>query len=255
MLQIPLTQQLIAGYLLALVRAVAWLFVCPPFGSSRLVPNQVKIGFAGGLAVAMGPAIAKAGVPLDASPLITAAALQAFTGITLGFLGFLMFAALQAAGGLVDMFSGLTMGQMFDPMSGASASVFGRFYNVVAITLLFAIDGHALLVRGFLRSFEAAPMTSLSMNVVARVFTHHLGSFLLAAVEIAAPLLAALFLAEVALGLLGRAAPALNILVLGMPAKILLAILLVGIALPLLPGAVHSIVNDIAGDSVRLVRG
>src|SRR3546814_9597415 len=70
----------------------------------------------------------------------------------------------------------------------------------------------------------------------------------LAAIEIAAPLLAALFLADFALGLLSRAAPEMHVFVLGLPVKILLTLTLTGLALPLLPGAVSTLTDRIVHD-------
>ena len=77
------------------------------------------------------------------------------------------------------------------------------------------------------------------------MLTLHIGTFILAAIEIAAPVLAAMFLAEVALGLLTRAAPQLNPLQLGLPLKALLALMLTGLALPLLPAILPNLVRDV----------
>jgi flagellar biosynthetic protein FliR len=235
---------MLTGYLLALVRSAAWVFVTPPFGT-RALPIQVKLGFAAALAIALGPKLGVQEVPLEVVPLLGAAVLQAGAGLALGFIGVLLFASFQAAGALVDVFSGFNMAQIFDPQSNVSTSLFGRFYNLVATTLLFATNGHLLLVRGFLESFDAAPLTTLSLEGIGELVTHDLGRFFLAAVEIALPLLAALFLAEVALGLLSRAAPAMNVFVLGMPLKILLTLSLAGLAVPLLPGALDSLLKPI----------
>ena len=161
-------------------------------------------------------------MPLEAGPLIGATVLQVFAGLALGFVAVLVFSVFQSAGSLIDLFSGLTIAQVYDPLSGSASGSFGRFYQLLATTLLFAIDGHLLLVRGFLTSFDAAPLTEISTGAGAEVLTRGIGLFFLAAIEIAAPLLAALFLTEVALGLLSRAAPQMNVFVLGIPLKILL---------------------------------
>src|SRR3546814_14535517 len=75
----------------------------------------------------------------------------------------------------------------------------------------------------------------------------------LAAIECAAPLLAALFLADVALGLLSRAAPEMHVFVLGLPVKLLLTLTLTGLALPLLPGAVSTLTDRIVHDGLTVV--
>ena len=141
------------------------------------------------------------------------------------------------------MFGGFTIAPAYDPLSNAQSSTFGRFYQLLATTLLFAINGHLLLVRGFLTSFDAVSANP-TLDDFSEGFIDAFGTFFLAAIEIAAPLLAALFLAEVAMGLLSKAAPQMNVFLVGFPVKIILTLALVGLALPLMPGAVSSLIED-----------
>ena len=250
---IELAPALVSGYLLAMVRAAAWVFVCPPFGN-KTVPTTVKVGLAAALALVVGPRLADQAVPLKAGPLITAAVLQVAAGLALGFIGVMLFATFSFAGGLIDLVSGYSVAQLFDPGNNAPVSIFGQFYGVLATTLLFAIDGHLLLVRGFLTSFTAAPLTHVSTQALAKLLTGDIALFFLGALEIAAPLLAALFLAEAALGLLARAAPQMNIFQLGLPVKILVTLTLAGLALPLLPDAVSGMAGHVVRQGVNLLR-
>lgn len=254
MLDFGIEPAALSGYLLALVRATAWVFVMPPF-SQRSVPRQVKTGFAAALALVLGPRLAEHAVPLEAGPLLEAAILQALAGLALGFLGVVIFAVFQAAGEFIDTFSGFSISAAFDPSSGVQANVFGRFYQLLAVTLLFAIDGHLLVVQGFLTSFEAAPLTSVSLESLAGVLVDNVGMFFLAAIEIAGPLLAALFLTEVCLGLLTRAAPQMNVFILGLPLKIIMTLSLAGMAIPLLPDALSTLLRPMVAQSVRIMGG
>jgi flagellar biosynthetic protein FliR len=230
------------------------VFVCPPFGN-RTVPTTVKVGLAAALALVVGPRLAEQAVPLEAGPLLTAAVLQVGAGLALGFLGVLLFATFSFAGGLIDLVSGYSVAQLFDPGNSAPVSIFGQFYGVLATTLLFAIDGHLLLVRGFLTSFTAAPLTHLSIDTMAELLTGDIALFFVAALEIAAPLLAALFLAEAALGLLSRAAPQMNVFQLGLPVKILVTLTLAGLAIPILPDAVSGMANQVVRQGLGFIRG
>ena len=233
---------LIVAFVLCVVRASAWLVLVPPFGT-RAVPAVVKVGLAAALALPAAPRLAESPPSLDVGPLIGAVVLQVAVGLTLGFVTMLAFAAVQAAGSLIDLFAGFTIAQTFDPMSGNQTALFGRFYQLLATTLLFAIDGHILLFRGFMSSFDAVGLQGPPMGDVAEIAVDGLSTFMTAAVEIAAPLLAALFLTEVALGLLSRAAPQMNVFMVGFPLKILLTLGLVGLALPILPGAVEALMT------------
>lgn len=234
---LTIDSSLLVGYVLAMTRAAAWIAIAPPFGT-RLVPARIKAGFAAALALALGPRLADQQVPLEIGPMVGAVVLQVAAGAALGFIAYLLFASFQAAGQLIDMFGAFSIAQSFDPVSGVQTSIFGRFYALFASTLLFVTGGHLLLVRGFLTSFEALPVDGFASDRLAAIVTDGLGTFFLAAIEIAAPLVAALFLTDVALGLLSRAAPEMNVFLLGLPLKIFVTISLVSVALPVLPGAV-----------------
>lgn len=234
----------LSGFLLVFVRSTAWVFTCPPFGT-KLVPTTIKIGLAGALTVAASPQLRTMAVPLDAGALVGAAVVQAFIGVALGFIGVLLFSSFQAAGSFIDLFGGFTVAQLYDPLTQQTTSVFGRFYQLLATVLLFAVDGHLLLVRGFLDSFRAAPFAVPDASSMGAGLIDGVGLLFVSALEIAAPLLGALFLADVAIGLLARSAPDMNVFLLGLPAKLLLTLSLVGVTMVLLPGAVRGVVDDV----------
>jgi flagellar biosynthetic protein FliR len=140
-------------------------------------------------------------------------------------------------------------------MANTQTAVFGRFYNLLATTLLFATGGHALVIRGFTASYEAVPLTGiLSFAALGHVLTAGIGQMFLAALQIAGPLIAVLFCSDVALGLLTRAAPALNAFSLGFPVKILLTMLLAGLAIGILPGMIEEIVDTAVVAVMTVIR-
>ena len=180
---------LLTGFLLAAARSAAWLFVVPPL-NSRLVPMQVKAGLSVSLGIYAAPMLAESRVPLEVGPLIMAGAFQVLLGVALGFIVQMLFAAVSAAGELIDVFGGISVMPAFDPLSNQQASGFGRIYQVFASTLLFSLGGHLLLMRGFLESFHAIGVDGLDFTNLKTLLVDGLGHFMLAAVEIAAPLLA-----------------------------------------------------------------
>jgi flagellar biosynthetic protein FliR len=241
--------------MLGAVRTGAWMMVCPPF-NSRLIPGQVKALLSVGLTLPMTPYLTTTVPSLETKDLIASAALQVFVGAALGFFTALLFAAVQAAGDLLDLFSGFTLAAVYDPLTQNSSSIFGRFYNLVALTLLFAGDGHQMILRGFLQSFRTLPLdASFSTETFSRLLLRGISEMFLAAVQIAGPLIAVLFLADVALGLLNRVAPALNAFQLGFPIKIFLVVSLSGLAIAMLPGALDALVEKAVTAVVRLSGG
>ena len=245
----------LVAFFLALVRASSWVAIAPPF-NSRMIPMQVKVGIAAALAVAVTPHLAPHvdGAHLGTPELIGAVGLQVGAGLALGFVAFLIMSAVQTAGSFVDVFGGFTLAQAYDPLSNAQSSMFSRIYQLMATTLLFAIDGHLLLVRGFMSSFDSVGTTGFHMSGLSDLLLKDVTLFFVSALEIAGPLLAALFLTEVVLGLLSRAAPQMNVFALGFPLKILVTLLLAGVALPLLPDAVSNLVHEAVRSSASLVR-
>lgn len=253
-MSIDIPAQAFFGFLFALARTSAWMAIAPPF-NTRLIPRLVKIGVAAALAVPMASQLPVDNMSMDTAPFVGQIVLQVFTGLALGFVTMMLFSAFQAAGELIDLAGGFSIMQVFDPYSNDRTSAFGRFYQLIATTILFVLNGHLLLVRGFMRSFEAVPPSGPSFDNLAQLLVRDVGVFMLAALEIAAPLLAALFLAEVALGILAKAAPQMNVFMLGFPFKILLTLLIVVFAVPLLPNAVGNIVERALDSGAALMRG
>lgn len=242
-MSVDIDPQVLAGFFFALVRTGAWIAIAPPFSSSA-VPVRVKIAISVSLAMVMAPSFEAAPDALETVPFLTGLAYQAFVGFALGFAVLLLFSAVQAAGSMIDMASAFSSATLYDPFSNASSTPMGRLFQVLAITILFVINGHLMLVRGLMASFEAAPLGGLQMDGLAAFLVRDVTTFFLAAAQIAFPMLAALFLAEVTLGLLSRAAPQINILVIGFNVKIIVLIFLGGLTLAVLPGSVERIVEQ-----------
>jgi flagellar biosynthesis protein FliR len=241
--------------MLGAVRAGAWLMICPPF-NSRMIPRQVKVLLSVAIALPMAPFLRGSVPSLETADIIASAALQVFVGASLGFITALLFAAIQAAGDLIDVFGGFTLAMAFDPLSLSQSSIFGRFYNLTAVTLLFASDGHQLILRGFMQSYETLPLdATFSLETFSKVLIAGIDEMFLAALQIAGPLIAVLFLTDVAFGLLNRVAPALNAFQLGFPAKIMLVLMLSGTAIAVLPQALDSLVDQAVSAVVQLTGG
>lgn len=241
--------------LLGAARTGAFMALAPPF-NSRLIPVQVKALLSIGMTLPLFPYLRGTMPSLETSDIIFSAALQIFIGGALGFLVLMLFSALQAAGDMLDLFGGFTLATAYDPLSFNQSSVFGRFYNLVAITILFATQGHLLILRGFLQSFRTMPLNvTFSLETFSRLLLKGVAELFLSALQIAGPLIAVLFLTDVAFGLLNRVAPALNAFQLGFPAKIFLLLLLSGLALTALPQVVETVVDKAVSAVLQITGG
>jgi flagellar biosynthetic protein FliR len=245
----------LVAVMLGAIRASAWIVICPPF-NSRIIPGQIKALFAVALSLPMAPHLRGTLPDVRTGALIFSAAEQVVVGAVLGFITLLFFSAVQAAGDMLDLFGGFSLAQAYDPLSQSQNSVFGRLYNLLAVTLLFASDGHQMILRGFLQSYETLPLNgTFSVEAVSRFLTAGVGQLFVAALQIAGPLIAVLFLTDVALGLLNRVAPALNAFGLGFPAKIFLTLSLSGTAILVLPRALDGLVEKAVAAVVKLSGG
>ncbi len=238
---------------LATVRMTAFLVIAPPF-SYRAIPTRVKAMLGVALALAVSPRVTVGYEPLETGPFFTALALELLVGAMLGFLVSLVFAAVQTAGNLIDMFGGFQMAQAFDPGSMVNGAQFTRLFQMTALALMFASGAYQLVIGGIVRSYDALPLGGgLNMAASAEILVMSLSNMMLAAVQIAGPLLVVLFLADAGLGLLTRVAPALNAFALSFPIKILLTVSLVGMVVVVLPEVVSALADD-AFSLMRQVR-
>ena len=234
------------AYLLASIRLVAWLMIVPPF-STRAVPVLAKVLLAVALSLAVTPHLASGEVPSGALGLVSTALGEALIGASMGFVTYLVFATVQAAGDLIDVFGGFSLAAAFDPLSLNMNSVNGKLFSMLAMMLLFATDAHLLVIGGLLRSFQTMPVgTPWPLDNVTHVVTVAFGMFFTTAVQIALPLIGVLFVADLGLALLTKVAPQLNAITIMFPAKIGLTLLVVGLSFAVLPDAMGRLVERLS---------
>lgn len=244
----------LAAYLLASLRIIAWLLVVPPF-SSRAVPAAAKVVLSLALAFAVAPSMADRGVPSGALALGLTAVTEVVVGVGMGFVTFLLFSAVPAAGGLIDVFGGFALAQGFDPVGMRMDSVFGQFHQLLATALLFATGGHMLVIGGLLKTFDVLPLGELpAQGGATGVLETAFGMFFLTAVQIALPMIAVLFVADLGLALLTKIAPQMNPLGVMFPAKIGVTLLLLGLSFPVLPAAVARL-TELVNEAVSALVG
>lgn len=240
------------AFLLAFIRALAWLVVVPPFGNAQTVPRMALLGVACGLGIMAVPEISRTPIPTDTPGLIGAVILQVCTGVALGLSVRILLSAISSAGGLVDLFGGVNPPPTIDPLSENQTPIIGQFYDQVAIVLLFVSNGELLLVRGFDTSFGAAGLTLSSSAQAANVLTADLATFFTATLEIAAPLIVVLFATQICLAMLAKAAPMINVWILGFPIQALLSFVFVAIGIRVLPGYLDNLVSRALQDGAAL---
>ena len=240
--------------LLVSARVLAWATVAPPIATGG-APHTVKVM----LSVAIGLALVATTRPhapaIELLPILGSLLWQIVIGVGLGFITRLLFSAIEMAGGMFDVFGGFAMSASYDPLITTMTTVLGKFYAILATTLIFATDAHLVIFQGFFRTFTAVPLdASISMAALGQTVTHGVTEMFIGAVQIAGPLILVLFIADIGLGVLNRIAPQLTAFTMSFPIKIGLTLLLVGVGLTLMPGTVEQI-EDRVGALIGQVIG
>jgi flagellar biosynthetic protein FliR len=239
------------GLALSSTRVAAFAVASPIY--ARIVPGVGRIA----LVLVLGLFLTHPVVTPDAYSLVAAGVINAVIGAALGFLTGIFFHVFQVAGGVLDFSSGLSVSGVLDPMTGHQDTVFGRMFGLAAGALFLALGGDELLIVGLSRSMEAIPLDGVpSLHAgLADLAVSLLGKMMLAAVELAFPAVAALFLVELALGLANRMVPQLNAFLVGMPAKILVSLLVVSVVGLAIPSLMNGVISEIWTTLSRALTG
>lgn len=241
------------GYLMATVRIIAWLVVVPPF-SARSFPTPVKVLLALGLAMASTPALEGSTISTSVVALVGNLLTQVAIGASMGLVTLVLLAAISAAGGLIDVFGGFSLAQGFDPLGMQGNTVFGTFHQLLATTLLFVSGLHLVIIGGLLASFRALPIgTSPDFGGATDVLVGAFQMSFVVAVQIALPVVAVLFMADLGLALLTKVAPQLNAINVMFPAKIGLTLLVLGFSFTVLPLGLDRLVEHVLDAMAAIV--
>ncbi len=225
----------VGSYMWPFMRIGAMMMANPVFGS-RSVPARVRIVLTLVLALMVTPLLpTPPDVDLFSSQGILISIHEILIGLTLGFALQLLFAAFVTAGDYVSNAMGLGFASMVDPVNGVNVPIISQFILLLTFLLFFGFGGHALLIEVLVRSFVVMPVGLPDINperalLVASWASHMFGI----AVLVSLPVVACLLLIYIALGIMTRAAPQLNIFSVGFPLTILAGFIALIFALPAL---------------------
>lgn len=231
-------------FLLILSRWAGMIMLAPVFGA-RGVPSMVKIGLAAGLSVIMYPLI-QASSPQIPDNLWMYAALvikEVLVGLVIGFVTYCVSAIVQGAGQLIDLQMGFTMGGAIDPVYGVQSAMMGNFQIVLATMLLLATNSHHYLIAAMVKSYAYIPVNPEGLPIGIDFAVNLITSVFSLSIQLALPVLGALLIADIGVGLLSRAVPQLNIFTVVFPVKIILGFVILIFALPFFGQSVSHLFN------------
>jgi flagellar biosynthesis protein FliR len=235
----------IAGLLWPLTRILGMIAAAPLFGHAS-VPTQVKVILGVLLALIVAPNVP--GVPA-VDPTAYAGLLilvqELLIGLAMGFSMRLVFAAVEYAGELASSTMGFSFASFFDPTTQGRSAAISQFMSMVATMAFLAVNAHLVLLAALTESFASLPISGTPLSSAAPLELARLGGRIFSAgLQISLPIIAALLITNIALGILTRAAPQLNIFGIGFPITLGVGMLTISVALPYLNTPMQNLFNE-----------
>lgn len=241
--------QYFTALILVVFRISGFAILVPVF-FPKGTPNTVKVAFAVILGYILIPGITITTVStINSMPMLIMECInETVTGLTLGYITNLCFNAARFAGNLLDLQIGFSMMSMFDPNSDSNTTMIEQLLYWLSLVLFLIVDGHHMLITALIESFNSVSLGKFilmqnSIMLVIKAFT----DFFSIGLKIALPIVLIIILTDLTMGLVARAVPQLNVMILGMPVKILVGmacvVLSLGIIINLIEGSFHEIPN------------
>lgn len=215
-------------FLLILARMTAF-FVTLPLFSYRTIPIPFKIGFAFFLSLIFFNTIELASVDIEGIYIVLLLK-EIIVGLLIGLVAYIIVSAVQIAGGFVDFQMGFAIANVVDPQTGAQSPLTGQYFYMIALLFLLSVDGHHLLIDGVFSSYRFIPLDSFisfQNEGIAHFIMIVFNKMFLIAFQMAIPIVGCLFLVDVALGIIARTVPQLNVFVVGLPIKIFVSFVVI----------------------------
>lgn len=213
----------IVAFFFPLARILALLTAAPPFNNQGLnTRTRLVLGLA--IALAITPALPKIAAIDPASGLgLLILAQQLVIGLAMGFAMRLVFTAIDLAGTMISNQMGLGFATAYDPQSAAQTAVISQFLGMLGLLVFLAIDGHLMVIATLGRSFILLPISANAIASSSWLNIANAGGLIFSSgVLLSLPVVVALLIANMALGVLGRVAPQLNLMAIGFPITIVL---------------------------------
>jgi flagellar biosynthesis protein FliR len=238
---------------LLVVRPGAVLLTTPVFGAS-FAPPMVRVGLLLLVTLALAPVVT---LPPDMGGASTTliAARELLIGLALAFSVRILVAGAELAGHLTGFQIGYAYASLVDPQSGVRNGVLSALYANVTLMVFLGMDGHHQLLRALVSSYQALPLGASAWSAtadLAPLVARTLGTVFVLGVRLAAPVVLVLFVVEVSLGLLARAAPQLNLTVNAAPIRLFTGLAVLATTIAIVPDVIHSSVMPVLHLAARL---
>lgn len=250
-----LTPQQFEEFLLIFLRISSMLMLFPIFSSAQ-IPHQVRLGLGALIAFIIFRVIPAPHLTGGAFELLVGAAAQVLLGVIVGFVASLVFTGIQFAGELIDLQVGFAIANVLNPQTQQNITIIGEFQLALATLIFLTTNSHYFFIQGVAGSFNLVPLPYINLDpsVAGNLALFFAQSFLIV-FKISAPVVVALFLTNVALALMARVAPQMNVFVIGLPIQVAVGFTMMVISLPLLATVGPEVFADVSGQMDTVMRG
>ncbi|MDQ7835945.1 MAG: flagellar biosynthetic protein FliR [Humidesulfovibrio sp.] len=247
--------RMIISFYLTLFRISVVLFIMPFFGDN--IPNTIKATLLLVLTLAVWPKLSFPAQYFPAHPanLIPMFAGEILLGMSLGIIVRMIIAAVQIGGAIINFQMGFSMVNSIDPLTGQSEPMTTHFIYMCTMLTFLALNGHLHLIGALGNSFELVPPGGLFMTprLMSEVMLFSKQMFVLG-VRIAAPVILALFLVDLALALISKMAPQMNVMTMGFPLKIMVGFLFLTYIMELMTDYVTNFITAMDGVFLHIMK-
>ena len=224
--------QQVQGFFWVFIRVGVLFFLLPFFGA-RNIPAMWKVGFSLLTALILFPVVPPPpAFPRTILEVVLGVASEVLLGFVLAIGVRMLFAAVELAGQFIGFQMGFNMASAMDPETGGQSTVMSQFLYLFTILIFFSLNGHHMFIRALAASFYKVPPDSFHLNTsVVGALVKVSGDMFLIAIKMAAPIMIALFLSNLCLGIVARTVPQVNVLMIGFPLNIFLGMILFSLLL------------------------
>lgn len=226
----------ISVFVLMLARISAF-FVTMPIFSYRTLPAQHRIAFSFLLTWMMVYTVDVQPFVIDGAYILLVIK-EVMVGLLLGFVAYMIISAVQVAGGFIDFQMGFAIANVIDPQTGVQSPLIGQYLYTFALLLLLSLNGHHLILDGIFYSYQFIPLDSamiqFAQEPLVEMVIKSFNAVFIIALQLSMPVVATLFLVDVALGIVARTVPQFNIFVVGFPIKIAVSFIVLVISMTIM---------------------
>lgn len=240
-----------------MIRVAPLIFFMPVIGSPS-VPSQLKVLLSLMIALVLVPVVqvTPADLPESAPGLLLFVVTEICFGALLAVLARLVFASFQIAGQMVGVQMGMGMAGVMDPQFGVQVSLVGQFWNLIAILIFLAMNGHHIFIKTLIESFVwVKPGTLHLTQATYNGMMQGAAQMFVMAVKIMAPASAAVFFSHVGMGIIAKTVPQIPILIVGMPLNIGVGLIFVGLSLGYFLPLMMNYFEQLGRDLPRMAAG